>query len=143
MDTPQHPFEPSVPVLDDAQAGLLRVARLLYTAAGTAEQITVSRAIDLSLDDRLIEFDVKVVLWQAVALLPPGLRLDSGEQRDHRNLDRIADLRSTLHSAVRELRRGPLATFPAGTATLLTDLTVLVARLDTSPGGRTTGQAPQ
>lgn len=143
MDTPQHLAEPSLPALDDADTGLLRVARLLYSAAGTAEQVTVSRAVDQALDDQLIEFEVKTVLWQAVALLPPGLRLDSGEQRDHHDGDRRNDLQSTLRSAAQELRRGPLASFPAGTSTLLTDLTALIARLDASSRSQTTGQAPE
>jgi hypothetical protein len=143
VDTPQHPAGPSLPALDDAGTGLLRVARLLYSAAGTAEQITVSRAVDLALVDQLIEFEVKTVLWQAVALLPPGLRLDSDERRDHYDGDRRADLHSTLRSAAQELRRGPLASFPAGTSTLLTDLTALIARLNASPRSQNTGQAPE
>lgn len=142
MDLPQHPAEPTLPALDDVQAGMLRAARLLYSAAGSAELITVSKTIDLALDDQLIEFDVKTVLWQAVALLPPGLRLDSGEQRDHDG-DRRDDLQSTLRSAAYELRRSPLASFPAGTSTLLTDLTALIARLGASPRGQTTGLEPE
>ncbi len=143
MDTPQHLAEPSLPALDDADMGLLRVARLLYSAAGTAEQVTVSRAVDQALDDQLIEFEVKTVLWQAVALLPPGLRLDSGEQRDQDDSDRRNDFQSTLRAAALELRRGPLVSFPAGTSTLLTDLTALIARLDASSRSQTTGQAPE
>lgn len=142
MDTQQQPAEPPLPALDDAQAGLLRVARLLYSAAGTAEQINVSRAVDQGLDDQLIEFEAKTVLWEAVALLPPGLRLDSGEQRDHHDGDRRDVLQSTLRAAALDLRRGRLASFPAGTSTLLTDLTALIARLDASPRNDTTGQAP-
>ena len=140
MDTAQHPAEPPLPALDEADTGLLRVARLLYSAAGTAEQIAGSRAVDLALDDQLIEFEVKTVLWQAVALLPPGLRLDSGEQRDG---GRRADLQLTLRSAAQELRRGPLASFPAGTSGLHTDLAALIARLDASPRRQITGQAPE
>lgn len=143
MDAPQHSAEPPLSPLDDAQAGLLRVARLLYSAAGTAEQINVSRAVDQGLDDQLIEFEVKTVLWEAVALLPPSLRLDSGEQSDHHASDRRDDLQSTLRAAALELRRGPLASFPAGTSTLHTDLTGLIARLDASPCSQTTGQSPE
>lgn len=143
MDTPQHPAGSPLPALDDAQASLLRVAQLLYSAASTAEQINVSRAVDQALDDHLIEFEVKTVLWQAMALLPPGLRLDTGKQSDHHDGDRRDDLQSTLRLAAQELRRGPLASFPAGTSTLLTDLTALIARLDTSPRNQTTGQAPE
>ena len=143
MDTPQHPAEPPLPALDEADTGLLRVTRLLYSAAGTAEQIAGSRAVDLALDDQLIEFEVKTVLWQAVALLPPGLRLDSGERRDHHDGDRREDLQSTLRSAAQELRRGPLVSFPAVTSALVTDLAALISRLDASPRSQITGQAPE
>jgi hypothetical protein len=143
MDTQQQqPAEPPLPALDDAQAGLLRVARLLYFAAGTAEQINVSRAVDRGLDDQLIEFEVKTVLWGAVSLLPPNLRLDSGEPSEHHAGDRRDNLQSTLRAAALELRRGPLASLPAGISTLLTDLTGLIARLDASSRSQAAGQAP-
>lgn len=140
MDTPQPPAGPALPVLDDAHGVLLRVARLLYSAAGAAELITVSRALDLSLDDRLAEFDVKVLLWQVVALLPPGLRLDQREQHDHDGVP-LDDLRSTLRAAAQELRQASLTDLPACTPTLLTDLTALIAHLDTSPRRR--GDGPE
>ncbi|WP_375426504.1 hypothetical protein [uncultured Friedmanniella sp.] len=139
MDTPQPPVEPPIPELDDAQAGLLRVAQSLYAAAGTAEQINVNHAVD----DQLIEFEVKTVLWEALSLLPPGLRLDSGERSDHHTGDRRDDLRSTLRAAAQELRRGPLTSFPAGTSTLLSDLTALIARIDASPPSQTSGRSPR
>ena len=140
MGMTQHPTE-SLLALDDAQDVFLRVARLLYSAAGTAELITVSRATDLTADDRLIEFDVKVVLWQVVALLPPGYRLDLGEPTDHHGSDPRDSVRSTLDVANQELRHGSLASFPAGTSILLADLTALIARLDSSPRSPTTGRA--
>lgn len=143
MDTPQHPAEPPLPALDDTQASLLRVARLLYSAAWTAEQIDAGREVDQGLGDQLIEFEVKTVLWEAVSLLPPGLRLDSGERSNHHAGDRRDDLQSTLRAAAMDLRRGPLASFPAGTSTLLADLTTLIARLDASPRSQTTGRSPE
>lgn len=148
MTTPHDPSDPLAVEFDDGQAGLLAAARLIYIAASEAEHQIASRPIDEDLDQRLVEADLKVLLWQAVALLPPGLRLDTDESdRDHRpghhQVLPWGDTRSALEAAARELRRVPLRAQPAGTSTLFADLTALIARLDPSPRGQNDGREPQ
>jgi hypothetical protein len=148
MSTPNDPYDPLVKGHDDGQAGLLAAARLIFTAAGEAERHIASRPIDEELDQRLVEADLKVVLWQAVALLPPGLRLDTEESsRGHRpGQDQKlpwGDIRSALETAARELRHVPLRAQPAGTSTLLADLTALISRLDPSPRGQHDRREPE
>lgn len=143
----KHPG-PLVEGLDDRQAGLLLAARLIFAAAGAAQRQIGGRPIDEDPDQRLVEADLKVLLWQAVALLPPGLRLDTEESnRDHRpGQDQDlpwGDILSALEAAARELRRVPLRAQPADTSTLLADLTALIARLDPSPCGQNDGREPQ
>ncbi|MGI8457476.1 MAG: hypothetical protein ACR2LI_05135 [Propionibacteriaceae bacterium] len=148
MSKPDNPSGPLVGEFGDGQAGLLAAARLIFIAASEAENQIASRPIDEDLDQRLVEADLKVLLWQAVALLPPGLRLDTDKfsqdhQPGHDHVLRRADLRSALQAAARELRHVPLRAQPAGTSTLLADLTALIARLDPSPRGQNNGREPE
>jgi len=132
----------------DGQAGLLAAARLLFIAASEAELQIGSRPINEDLDQRLVEADLKVLLWQAVALLPPGLRLDTAEPNwghrpgQHQVLP-WGDTRSALEAAARELRRVALRAQPAGTPTLLADMTALIARLDSLTRGQSDGRELQ
>lgn len=148
MSTPHDSSDPSAGEFGDGQAGLLAAARLIFIAAGEAEHQIGSRPIDQDLDQRLVEADLKVLLWQAVALLPPGLRLNAEEPDwDHRPghhqvLPRV-DTRSALEAAARELRRVPLRAQPAGTPTLLADMTALIARLDLWTRGQNDGRELQ
>lgn len=148
MTTPHDSSDPLALEFGDGQAALLAAARLIFIAASEAEHQIASRPIDEDLDQRLVEADLKVLLWQAVALLPPGLRLDTEESnRNHRPGQDQAlpwgGIRSALEAAARELRRVPLRAQPAGTPTLLADLTALIARLDSSPRGQNDGREPQ
>lgn len=147
MTTPHNPSDPLAREFGDGQAGPLAAARLIFIAASEAELQIASRPIDEDLDQWLVEADLKVLLWQAVALLPPGLRLDTEESnRDHRpGQDQVlpwGDILSALEAAARELRRVPLRAQPAGTSTLLADLTALIARLDPSPRDQNDGREP-
>lgn len=145
MTTPHDPSDLLVEEFSGGQAGLLAAAQLIFIAASEAEHQIASCPIDEDLDQRLVEADLKVLLWQAVALLPPGLRLDTEESnRDHRpGQDQISpwgNIRSALEAAARELRRVPLRAQPAGRSTLLADLTALIARLDPTPRGQNNGR---
>lgn len=149
MSTSHDPCEPFVEELDDGQAGLLAAARLIFTAAGEAERMTASHPVDADLDHRLVEADLKVLLWQAVALLPPGLQLHAEKSgHDHKAGQehdlRWGDLLSRLEAAARELGRVSLRAQPdVGISTLLADLTALITRFGPSSRDQDNGRKPE
>jgi len=101
---------------------LLFAARLLQTAADSAEADVHKGRISY-----VTEADVKVLLWLCGALLPQDLDLTEVVILSRR------PLRVLLQEAETELRRFPIAAYPAGTIDVVVGLCDLIRSTRSNP----------
>lgn len=103
--------------LSAAETSLLRATRLLRAAS----QIEIDLDVATNLPQVLIQDTIRMLVWQAAALLPDGLPLTGAPTAG-------VGLLVLLEQAERELRSFPIGQYPAGTSHLIVDLCDAIAR---------------
>lgn len=110
--------------LSGAEVSLLRATRLLWAAS----QAEVDLDIATNLPQILVQDTIRMLVWQAAALLPDDLPLDGASVPG-------VELLTLLEQAETELRSFPIGLYPDGTSHLIAQVCDAIAR--TRAGGWT------
>lgn len=95
----------------EAEASLLRATQLLWAAS----LIEIGLDLPIDLSEVLLQDSIRILVWQAAALLPEGVPLDGAQPAS-------PDLLATLEQVEAELRTRPIWEYPGGTSQLIVQI---------------------